>query len=127
MPTPSGNFGLGELDEPTGLAITDSILYAANFNNSRAEVYDITVPGAPVRINEFGAGELSGPQGMVIYLPSPIFPPSPCYVANMNNNTISIYDVTFPPGPVRVGQISSHLRAPVGLAIFFHQHLFNIR
>ncbi|WP_349654919.1 hypothetical protein [Neobacillus sp. 114] len=113
MPQPSGSFGDDEeLDGPTGLAVNGDVLYAANFNISRAEVYSISPP-VPIKINEFGMGELSGAQHMVIY------PPNPCYVANMNNNTVSIYDVSFPPNPTRVGQITSHLRAPVGVAIFF--------
>ncbi|MFF2291120.1 hypothetical protein [Peribacillus butanolivorans] len=49
------------------MAITDTTLYAANFNNSTVEIYDSTTPTDPVRVRDFGEGILNGPFGLAIF------------------------------------------------------------
>lgn len=94
------------------MTTTGTTLYTANFNNSRVDIYDIIHPTDPIHVGEFGAGDLSGPQGLAIT-------DTTLYAANFNNNTVEIYDSTVPNDPVRVRDYGTGvLNGPFGLAVF---------
>lgn len=68
-PVRLGQFGgVGELNNPLGLAITGTTLYVTNFGDSTVEIYDITTPATPVRVTQFNNGNLINPAGMVIFI-----------------------------------------------------------
>ena len=41
-------------------------LYVSNLNDNTVEIYDISTPATPVRLSQFGVGDLNGPFGLAI-------------------------------------------------------------
>ncbi|MFY0783434.1 hypothetical protein AB1K18_24690 [Peribacillus simplex] len=111
---------VNDVSGPAGLAIFspgDPILpgdpmYVSNFNNSTIDIFDITSPGDPVHVRDFGAGDLSGPEGLAIT-------GTTLYAANFNSSTVEIFDITSPGDPIRVRDFGTGvLNGPFGLAIY---------
>jgi hypothetical protein len=87
-------FGVGDLMEPRGMAITGTTLYVANFSGASVEIYDITIPAAPVRITQFNGVNLGGPNFLAIT-------GTTLYVSSIAE-VVDIYDITNPIAPVHV-------------------------
>jgi hypothetical protein len=108
------------LNNPAGLKFFVDIyaqdvryLYVANSNSAEnsVEIYDISTPTAPGRVNQFNAGNLNRPISLAIT-------GTTLYVGNQNDDTVEIYDISTPTAPVRVTQFNGgNLDDPIGLAI----------
>ncbi len=86
-------------------------LYVSNFGDDTVEIYDISTPTAPVRVTEFGAGELNSPVDLAITA-------SILYVCQVNIDTVEIYDISTPAAPVRVTEFGAgELDGPFSLAV----------
>ncbi|WP_353957737.1 hypothetical protein [Peribacillus sp. NJ4] len=97
---------------PGDPVVPPSSMYVSNFNNSTIDIFDITLPTDPIHVGEFGAGDLSGPEGLAIT-------DTTLYAANFNNSTVEIYNIILPTSPVRVREFGAGvLNGPFGLAIF---------
>ena len=56
----------GALNNPRGIATQGTTLYVTNLGDNTVEIFDINNPTAPVRVGEFGAGDLIDPWGIAI-------------------------------------------------------------
>jgi hypothetical protein len=84
-------------------------LYVVNNGDNTVEIYDISDPTVPVRVDEFGAGDLIGPVDIAIQ-------GTTLYVTNAGDDTVEIYDISDPESPVRVDEFNAgNLDGPVGI------------
>ncbi|MDM5223628.1 hypothetical protein QUF86_23450 [Peribacillus sp. NJ11] len=108
-----GDFGVGLISQPTGLAITGNTLYVSNSGDNSLVIYDISLPSNPIPLSKFGGGDLPGvfndPNGLAIT-------GNILYVSNSGDDTVAIFDISSPGFLSLLGQVNDgNLSGPTGL------------
>ncbi|MFF2291117.1 LVIVD repeat-containing protein [Peribacillus butanolivorans] len=98
--------------------VISTFLFVSNRNDNTVAIFDISNSQDPLFVTKFSSvdspivlnGPTGGPTGLAIT-------GSTLYVANQFDNTVAIFDISFPSDPIRVGLVSAGGFAPTGLAI----------